>query len=61
MSAEARSIRVEDADHRNHEIDDASSGGRDITRVTSKERVARILSLEGRIVAMCVPSGLGRD
>ena len=61
MSAEAKSIRAEDADHKNHRMDDASSAGSDITRVTSRERVARILSFEGRIVAMYAPSGLGRD
>jgi hypothetical protein len=55
------SIRFEDSDHKNQEIEAANSGGRGITRVISRDRVARMLSLQGRIVAMCAPSGLGRD
>lgn len=61
LSVEATRIRFEDSDHKNHEIDVASSGGRDITRIISRERVARMLSLEGRIVAIYSPFGLGRD
>jgi hypothetical protein len=38
-----------------------SSGGREITRANSRERVARMLSFDGRIVAMYAPLGLGRD
>jgi hypothetical protein len=58
---EPRSMRFDDSDHRNQEIEDASSGGRDMTRVISRDRVARMLSLDRRMVAMYAPSGLGRD
>src|SRR5450756_1055895 len=61
LSEEPTSIRFEDSDHKNQEIEDTSSGGREITRVISRDRVARMLSLEGRTVAMYAPSGLGRD
>lgn len=61
LSEEPTSIRFEDSDHKNQEIEDASSGGRDITRVISRDRVARILSLEGKTVAINAPSGLGSD
>ena len=42
-------------------MDAAISGGRDITRNISRERVSRILSLDGWIVAIKAPFGLGRD
>jgi hypothetical protein len=61
LSEDPTSIRFDDSDHKNQEIEAASSDGRDITRVISRERVVRMLSLEGRIVAMYAPSGLGRD
>jgi hypothetical protein len=61
LSEEPTRIRVDDSDQKNQEIEAASSGGRDITRVISRDRVARMLSLEGRTVAMYAPSGLGRD
>ena len=61
LSADATSIRFEDSDQRNHETDAVSSVGREMTRIISRERVVRILSLEGRIVAMYAPFGLGRD
>ena len=61
LSDEPTSTRLEDSDHKNQEIEAASSDGRDITRVISRDRVARMLSLEGRTVAMNAPSGLGRD
>jgi hypothetical protein len=61
LSEDPTSIRFEDSDHKNHETEAASSGGRDITRVISRDRVVRMLSLEGRTVAMYAPSGLGRD
>ncbi len=61
LSDELISIRLEDSDHKNQETEAASSGGSDITRVISRDRVARMLSLEGRRVAMWAPSGLGRD
>lgn len=61
LSDEPTSIRFEDSDHKNHEIEATSSEGRDITRVISRDRVVRMLSLEGRTVAMFAPSGLGRD
>jgi hypothetical protein len=54
-------MRCEFADHRNHNIDVANSGGSKMTRVVSRDRVVLILSFEGRIVAMYAPSGLGRD
>jgi hypothetical protein len=60
-AAEATRIAVDDADQRNQFTDAASSGGRDMTRIISRERVARTLSLAGRIVAMYSPLGLGRD
>jgi len=59
--ADARSILLEEADHKNQFTDAASSGGSDTTRVVSRERVSRILSLEGKMVAMNAPFGLGRD
>src|SRR5882724_5339951 len=61
LSAEPTTIRFDDSDHKNQEMEDASSGGRDITRVISRDRVVRMLSLEGRTVAMYAPSGLGSD
>jgi hypothetical protein len=61
FSVEATSSRFEDVDHTNHEIEEDSSGGSDITRIISRDRVSRTLSLEGRIDAMSAPSGLGRD
>ena len=61
LSVEASRIRLDVSDHRNQCTDAATSGGREITRVISKDRVSRILSLEGRIVAINAPSGLGRD
>jgi len=61
LSEDPTSIRLDDSDHKNHETEAASSGGRDITREISRDRVARMLSLEGRTVAMYAPSGLGRD
>jgi hypothetical protein len=54
-------MRFEDSDQRNQCTDAATSGGRDITRIISNDRVSRMLSLDGRIVAMYVPFGLGRD
>jgi hypothetical protein len=61
LSEDPTSIRLEDSDHKNQETEAASSGGRDITRIISRDRVARMLSLEGRTVAMYTPSGLGKD
>jgi hypothetical protein len=61
LSVEASRMRLDDSDHRNQCTDAATSGGREITRVTSKDRVSRMLSLEGRIVAINAPLGLGRD
>lgn len=60
ISDEPTSIRVEEGDQRNQEIESASSDGREITRNISRERVDRMLSFEGRIVATHAPSGLGR-
>jgi hypothetical protein len=61
ISGEPRRTRAEEGDHRNQEIEAASSGGRDITRRFCRERVDRMLSCDGRIVAMNAPSGLGMD
>lgn len=61
-SAEAISMRLEEGDHRNDVTDAAvSSDGSDMARVISRERVSRILSFDGRIVAIYSPLGLGRD
>jgi len=51
-AADAISIRLDDADHRNQFIEAASSGGREITRVISSDHVSLMLSLEGKMVAM---------
>lgn len=59
VSGDATRMRVEDADHRNHDIELARSGGRVTTRVVSRERVLRMVSFEVRMVAMDEPSGLG--
>jgi hypothetical protein len=59
--AAASSSLLEEFDHKNQFIDAASSEGSDITRVVSSDRVSRMLSLEGKIVAIYAPSGLGRD
>lgn len=61
LSVEATRRRFEDSDHRNQCTDAATSGGRDITRAISRDRVSRMLILEGRMVAMYAPFGLGRD
>lgn len=61
MSVEDTRSRDDDADHKNHVIEDAISGGRFITRVMSSVRVSRMLSFEVTIVARNAPSGLGSD
>lgn len=61
LSVDASKIRVDEADHRNQEMEHKSSGGRVTTRKVSRERVSRMLSLEESIVAMYAPSGLGID
>jgi hypothetical protein len=53
--------RWEEGDQRKLVICAVSSAGRGMTRVVSRERVVRRVSLEGRRVAMNAPSGLGRD
>lgn len=40
---------------------EGKSAGSAITRRSSRERVARMTSFEGKMVAMCAPSGLGRE
>lgn len=40
---------------------EGNSAGSAITRRISRERVARRISFEGRTVAICVPSGLGKE
>lgn len=59
VSQVARRIRFEERDHWNHCI--RSSEGRDMTRVISRVLVERILSWEGRMVAIDEPLGLGMD
>lgn len=61
LSAEATRTRVDDGDHKNHVTDAASSGGSAMTRVVWRELVERIVSPDGRTVAMCAPLGLGKD
>ena len=61
LSVEASKMRFEDSDHTNQCMDATTSGGSDITRVTSNDRVSRMLSLDGRTVAMNAPFGLGSD
>ena len=61
FSVDATRSRVEEADHKNQDIELESSGGRVITRRISRERVSRMLSLEESMVAMYAPSGLGTD
>jgi hypothetical protein len=61
ISCDPTSTRFDDADHRNQEIEATSSEGRDITRMISRERVSRMLRVEGKIIAMYAPSGLGSD
>ena len=61
ISEDATRSRFDDLDHRNHDIEEASSGGRDMTRVTSRDRVSRMLILAGKSVAINAPFGLGAD
>jgi hypothetical protein len=61
LSCDPTSTRFDDADHKNQEIEATSSEGRDITRMISRERVSRMLRVEGKIIAMYAPSGLGSD
>ena len=61
LSVDATRIRFDDFDHENHDTAAASSGGREIRRIISRERVARIVSFEERIAAIYAPLGLGRD
>ena len=59
LSVLARSTRLESSDHMNHDTEDASSGGIVAFRIVSRERVARIMSFVGRMIAMYAPFGLG--
>lgn len=58
---EATRIRSDEGDHRNQFIEAESSEGREMTREMSRERVSLMLSLEGKMVAMFAPFGLGRE
>lgn len=58
---EARRSLFEDGDQRNDVTDAENSGGSGITRIISRERVALIVRLAGKIWAMCRPSGLGKE
>jgi hypothetical protein len=59
LSVDATRTLLEEADHKNQDIELASSGGRFITRRISRERVSRMLSFEESTVAMYAPFGLG--
>jgi len=59
LSVEETRTRVDEADHKNQDIEFESSGGRVITRRISRVRVSRILTLVESMVAMYAPSGLG--
>ena len=61
LCVEATRMRFDVSDHKNQCTEAATSGGRDITRATSNERVSRMLRLEGKMVAIYPPLGLGRD
>jgi hypothetical protein len=54
-------MRWEDGDQRKLVMEVERAAGRGMTRVVWRERVVRIVSLEGRIVAMKAPSGLGSE
>jgi hypothetical protein len=56
----AMRMRLESSDHRDHDIDDASSGGIVMVRTISSERVDRMMSFVGRMMARNAPFGLGR-
>lgn len=58
---EETSIRLDDGDHKNQCMDAEKSTGKLITRIISRERVARMMSFEGRTVAIYAPSGLGNE
>jgi hypothetical protein len=53
-------ILLDDADHMNHwiAVDDS---GRAMTRIISRERVALMVSFDGRSVAIKDPLGLGNE
>lgn len=61
FSEDAKRSRFEDFDHRNQDIEETSSEGRGITRVTSRDRVSRMLIFAGKRVAINAPFGLGAD
>lgn len=60
VSAEASSIRLESDDQINRCVAVVKSADNVITRSISSERVSRILSFDGSMVAMYAPSGLGK-
>jgi glutamine cyclotransferase len=55
------SMFSDDGDQMNQIIDAEKVSGSAVARLISRERVVRIMSLEGRMVAMDAPSGLGRE
>jgi hypothetical protein len=61
LSEEERRMRWEDGDQRKFVVEVEKLDGRGMMRVVWRERVARMVSFEGRMVAMKVPSGLGRE
>jgi hypothetical protein len=61
VSADATNTRFEDDDHKNDIVEVVSSGASVMARATSRERVSLMINFDGRIVAICVPFGLGRD
>lgn len=61
LSEEAIRMRFDDSDHKNQCTDAATSGGRAMARDISRVRVSRMLSLDGSMVAIQAPFGLGRD
>lgn len=59
--SEESKIRWDEEDQRKLDIEAEKAAGSGMTRVVWRERVVRMVSLEGRTVAMCVPSGLGTE
>jgi hypothetical protein len=59
VSPDERSTLLDDSDHNSDCVE--NDAGKGMTRVVSRDRVARRVSFEGRIVAMYAPSGLGME
>lgn len=60
LPADSRT-RLDEGDQINDWRFEVKSADRAMTRVISRERVPRIVSFEGRAVAMYAPSGLGSE